>query len=73
MCERNPFFQPVQCPVCGVDLDPDTCRHRSVYEGMTYYFSSAECKRAFDVDPDLYAEDSYDDGVDPYDYNDGRV
>jgi YHS domain-containing protein len=44
-------------PVCGVEVNPDQTRHKSVYEGQTYYFSSAECKRAFDEDPDLYAED----------------
>ena len=44
-------------PVCGVELKPEEAKYKSVYEGQTYYFSSAECKRAFDEDPDLYAED----------------
>ena len=44
-------------PVCGVEVRPQETRYRSVYEGQTYYFSSAECKRAFDEDPDLYAEE----------------
>ena len=44
-------------PVCGVEVGQDQTRYKSVYEGQTYYFSSAECKRAFDEDPDLYAED----------------
>lgn len=44
-------------PVCGVEIDPSEAKYKSVYEGQTYYFSSAECKRAFDEDPDLYAED----------------
>jgi len=44
-------------PVCGVELKPSEAKYKSVYEGQTYYFSSAECKRAFDEDPDLYAED----------------
>ena len=43
-------------PVCGVELKPEEAKYKSVYEGQTYYFSSAECKRAFDEDPDLYAE-----------------
>lgn len=44
-------------PVCGVEVRPSQTRYKSVYEGQTYYFSSAECKRAFDEDPDLYAEE----------------
>lgn len=44
-------------PVCGVELSPQEAKFKSVYEGQTFYFSSAECKRAFDEDPDLYAED----------------
>jgi YHS domain-containing protein len=52
MAERT-----VTDPVCGVELKPEETRYRSIYEGQTYYFSSAECKRAFDEDPDLYAEE----------------
>ncbi|MCL6430860.1 MAG: YHS domain-containing protein [Anaerolineae bacterium] len=44
-------------PVCGVEVVPEETKYKSVYEGQTYYFSSAECKRAFDEDPDLYVED----------------
>ncbi len=44
-------------PVCGLEMRADEARYKSVYEGQTYYFSSAECKRAFDEDPDLYAEE----------------
>lgn len=53
MSERE---RTVTDPVCGLELRVDEARYRSVYEGQTYYFSSAECKRAFDEDPDLYAE-----------------
>jgi YHS domain-containing protein len=49
--------KPVIDPVCGVEVQPEQAKYKSVYEGQTYYFSSAECKRAFDEDPDLYAED----------------
>jgi len=49
--------KPVIDPVCGVEVQPEEAKYKSVYEGQTYYFSSAECKRAFDEDPDLYAED----------------
>jgi YHS domain-containing protein len=44
-------------PVCGIELQPSEAKYKSVYEGQTYFFSSVECKRAFDEDPDLYAED----------------
>ena len=44
-------------PVCGVEVRPGQTHYKSIYEGQTFYFSSAECKRAFDEDPDLYAEE----------------
>jgi len=49
--------RPVIDPVCGVEVQPDQTKYKSVFEGQTYYFSSAECKKAFDEDPDLYAEE----------------
>ena len=38
-------------PICGMDVDPNTARHTSEYEGQTYYFCSPACKKAFDADP----------------------
>ncbi|WP_416210087.1 YHS domain-containing protein [Anaerolinea sp.] len=49
-------------PVCGMDVDPKTAAGKSDYQGMTYYFCSSGCKKAFDKEPQKYvgkAEDSH--------------
>lgn len=42
-------------PVCGMYVDTTTASHRSTFEGDTYYFCSAACKRTFDANPAHYA------------------
>jgi len=42
-------------PVCGMDVDPKQAAGKSEYQGQTYYFCSAGCKKAFDKDPAKYA------------------
>jgi hypothetical protein len=44
----------VRDPVCGMSVDPATAEHRSSHHGETYYFCSADCKHAFEADPDRY-------------------
>lgn len=41
-------------PVCGMDVDEKTAASKSEYQGQTYYFCSAGCKRAFDKEPQKY-------------------
>ena len=41
-------------PVCGMSLDEKTAAGQSVYQGQTYYFCSAGCKKSFDADPAKY-------------------
>ncbi len=41
-------------PVCGMDVDPKTAAGKSDYQGQTYYFCSAGCKKAFDKEPARY-------------------
>ena len=38
-------------PICGMNVDTDTAEHKSEYQGTTYYFCAAGCKRAFDKNP----------------------
>jgi len=40
--------------VCGDEVNRDGARFFSEYGGQTYYFCSAECKRAFDDHPDRH-------------------
>lgn len=42
-------------PVCGMDVDPKQAAGKSDYQGQTYYFCSAGCKKAFDKEPAQYA------------------
>jgi len=38
-------------PVCDMMVDTETAQYTSDYEGTTYYFCGAGCKRAFDKNP----------------------
>ena len=38
-------------PVCGMQVDPQQAAGTSEYQGTTYYFCSAGCKRQFEKDP----------------------
>ena len=46
----------VKDPVCGMEIDPKTATGKSDYQGQTYYFCSAGCKKAFDQDPQKYVK-----------------
>ena len=43
-------------PVCGMQVDPQTARQSSEYQGQTYYFCSPGCKRAFEAEPQTYLD-----------------
>jgi YHS domain-containing protein len=45
----------VKDPVCGMEIDPKTAAGKSEYQGQTYYFCSAGCKKSFDKEPQKYA------------------
>ena len=46
-------------PVCGMSVDPKSAAGKSDYQGKTYYFCSAGCKKAFDSDPEKYVGGSH--------------
>ena len=41
-------------PVCGMQVDPAKAAGTSEYQGQTYVFCSAGCKRKFDSNPKQY-------------------
>lgn len=43
-------------PVCGMTVEIATARFTSQYEGITYYFCAAGCKRSFDREPQKYVQ-----------------
>src|SRR3954471_3257675 len=46
----------VKDPVCGMDVDPHTAKHRAEHQGRTYYFCSAGCRRKFVENPARYLD-----------------
>jgi len=55
--EHTRFYkepEPVKDPVCGMSVNPGTARHRTEYEGRTYFFCSAGCREKFVADPEGY-------------------
>ncbi len=45
-------------PVCSMDVDPATAKHKFAYEGKTYYFCCAGCSTKFQADPKKYLSSS---------------
>jgi Cu+-exporting ATPase len=50
----EPHAHTVKDPVCGMEVDPHTAKHRTEHEGRPYYFCSAGCKTKFEADPQKY-------------------
>ena len=41
-------------PVCGMNVDPATAKHRLSHQGQDYFFCSARCRERFAADPAKY-------------------
>jgi Cu+-exporting ATPase len=41
-------------PVCGMQVDPHSAKHRAEFAGRTYYFCSAGCRTKFVANPKRY-------------------
>jgi Cu+-exporting ATPase len=41
-------------PVCGMNVDPRTARHRLAYGGRDYFFCSARCRERFEAEPEKF-------------------
>ena len=46
----------VKDPVCGMDVDPQTAKHKAEHGGKTYYFCAAGCRTKFIAEPLKYLE-----------------
>ena len=42
-------------PICKMEVDDETAKYASVYNGKKYYFCAPGCKKAFDKNPSKYA------------------
>jgi Cu+-exporting ATPase len=52
----QPGTSMVKDPVCGMDVDPATAKHKADHGGQTYYFCSAGCRTKFEADPQKYLD-----------------
>lgn len=43
-------------PICKMDVDEDTAKFKSEYNGATYYFCAPGCKKTFDENPEKYVD-----------------
>ena len=41
-------------PVCGMNVNPETAKHKTTHHGEAFYFCSAGCKAKFEADPQRY-------------------
>jgi len=41
-------------PVCEMEVDEKTAKHKTEHMGKTYYFCAAGCKEAFEENPQKY-------------------
>ena len=46
----------VKDPVCGMDVDPGTAKHRATHAGQPYYFCSEGCLKKFNARPAEYLD-----------------
>jgi cation transport ATPase len=44
----------VKDPVCGMDVDPVSSKHRAEFDGQSFHFCSGACKARFEADPARY-------------------
>lgn len=42
-------------PICGMEVNEKTAKHKTEYKGKTYYFCNITCKTTFDKNPAKYA------------------
>jgi YHS domain-containing protein len=47
-------------PVCGMNVDEKSAEFKSEYNGTSYYFCAAGCKKAFDNDPEKFLQKNDD-------------
>ncbi len=44
-------------PVCGMEVEDESPKHRATFQGQMYYFCSRECKERFVEAPEDYMGD----------------
>jgi Cu+-exporting ATPase len=44
----------VKDPVCGMNVDPATAKHRAIYRQQDYFFCSGRCRERFEAEPEKF-------------------
>ncbi|HWY53693.1 MAG TPA: heavy metal translocating P-type ATPase [Terriglobales bacterium] len=52
--DRSKSATLVKDPVCGMNVDSDTAKHRFERAGKSYYFCCSQCAEKFKADPEKY-------------------
>lgn len=60
MMKARPLDKPVVDPVCGMSVNPESTKIRSVIEGQHYYFCAEGCRKAFEKNPKKFLEPECD-------------
>ena len=47
-----PSLAKTKDPVCGMDVNPATARHKTLHNGKTYFFCCAGCLAKFQANPE---------------------
>jgi Cu+-exporting ATPase len=60
MLRENPTKGEIEMakdPVCGMQVDEMKAAGQTSFDGRTYFFCSASCKKKFEEDPKRYAQE----------------
>ena len=47
-------------PICKMQVDENTAKYKSEFNGKIYFFCAPGCKKTFDENPEKYAESDID-------------
>jgi len=61
--QSNEHERSFKDPVCGMEVSRMTAADELTYEGKTYYFCAATCRKAFEVEPKKYIRHHRQHGV----------
>ena len=50
--DAAPFPAKAKDPVCGMDVNPETARHKTLHHGKEYFFCCAGCLQKFQANPE---------------------
>jgi Cu+-exporting ATPase len=52
---RSPVPNQAKDPICGMMVEVSVAKHKSEFDGNSFYFCCSGCKQKFDNQPEKYA------------------